>query len=128
MFTMAPPPDRRMAGTACFMPRKTPLALTFMMESHSVVLVTSEPEEPLMPALFTRMSSRPEAATASRATAPPRPPPAAAGRGSGSPGPRARGVAPGGGPGAAVAGDLGRPLLAGRLAQVGDDHGGALAC
>jgi hypothetical protein len=35
------------------------LVMMRMMESHSVVLVTSEPEEPLMPALFTRMSSRP---------------------------------------------------------------------
>jgi hypothetical protein len=59
MLTMAPPPDCRIAGTACFMPRKTPLALTFMMLSHDGVLVVSGSDEPLMPALFTRMSSRP---------------------------------------------------------------------
>jgi hypothetical protein len=38
MFTMDPPPLFRMAGTACFMPRKTPLALMFISRSHAAVL------------------------------------------------------------------------------------------
>src|SRR5262249_1181145 len=34
IFTMEPPPPCRMAGTACFMPRKTPLALMLMSVSQ----------------------------------------------------------------------------------------------
>ena len=34
MFTIEPPPARRMAGMAVFMPRKTPLAFTFMRASQ----------------------------------------------------------------------------------------------
>src|SRR5687768_17301006 len=30
MFTIEPPPTSRIFGMACFMPRKTPLALTFI--------------------------------------------------------------------------------------------------
>src|SRR5215475_1935788 len=63
MFTMDPPPPCRMAGTACFMPRKTPLALMLMRVSQCVVLRVSRSNEPLMPALFTRMSRRPYAPT-----------------------------------------------------------------
>src|SRR5499425_995965 len=63
MFTMDPPPPCRMAGTACFMPRKTPLALMLMRVSQCVVLRVSRSYEPLMPALFTRMSRRPYAPT-----------------------------------------------------------------
>jgi hypothetical protein len=59
MLTMAPPPDWRMAGTACFMPRNTPLAFTPMIVSHDFVLCVSGSCEPLIPALLTRMSSRP---------------------------------------------------------------------
>src|SRR5437867_7251267 len=61
MLTMAPPPPCRMAGTACFMPRNTPLALMFRRVSHADVLRVSGSWEPLIPALFTRMSSRPKA-------------------------------------------------------------------
>src|SRR5215510_6908595 len=63
MFTMDPPPPCRMAGTACFMPRKTPLALMLMRVSQCVVLRVSRSYEPLIPALFTRMSTRPYAPT-----------------------------------------------------------------
>src|SRR5215471_3980974 len=63
MFTMDPPPRWRMAGTACFMPRKTPLALMLMRVSQWVVLRVSRSYEPLIPALFTRMSRRPYAPT-----------------------------------------------------------------
>src|SRR5262247_4232642 len=52
-----------MAGTACFMPRKTPFALMLMSVSHAVVLRVSGSWEPLMPALFTRTSRRPKAPT-----------------------------------------------------------------
>src|SRR5215469_12665791 len=41
MLTMAPPPVRCMAGMACFMPRNTPLAFTFMIVSHAAVLMVS---------------------------------------------------------------------------------------
>src|SRR5215471_2318866 len=58
MFTMDPPPPCRMAGTACFMPRKTPLALMLMRVSQCVVLRVSRSYEPLIPASFTRMSRR----------------------------------------------------------------------
>src|SRR5215813_6807294 len=60
MFTMDPPPPCRMAGTACFMPRKTPLALMLMRVSQCVVLRVSRSYEPLIPALFTRISRRPQ--------------------------------------------------------------------
>src|SRR5262252_7687619 len=60
MFTMDPPPRWRMAGTACFMPRKTPLALMLMRVSQCVVLRVSRSYEPLIPALFTRISRRPQ--------------------------------------------------------------------
>ena len=38
MFTMDPPPPFRMTGTACFMPRKTLLALMSISRSHAAVL------------------------------------------------------------------------------------------
>src|SRR6266436_2123741 len=66
MLTMAPPPPCRMAGTACFMPRNTPLALMLMRVSHADVLRVSGSCDPLIPALFTRMSSRPKAPVAVR--------------------------------------------------------------
>src|SRR2546422_864110 len=63
MLTMAPPPASRIAGTACFMPRKTPFAFTFMRVSQAAVLVVSGSNVPLIPALFTRSSSFPKAVT-----------------------------------------------------------------
>ncbi len=63
MFTIAPPPAARMAGTACFMPRNTPFAFTFMSVSQAEVLSVSGSNVPLMPALFTRRSSLPNAVT-----------------------------------------------------------------
>src|SRR5215470_6538508 len=63
MLTMEPPPAARIAGTACFMPRKTPLAFTFRSVSQADVLSVSGSNVPLMPALLTRMSSLPNADT-----------------------------------------------------------------
>ena len=60
MLTMAPPPASRMAGTACFMPRNTPLAFTLRSASQADVLSVSGSNVPLIPALFTRRSSLPE--------------------------------------------------------------------
>src|SRR5262249_23032518 len=63
MLTMEPPPAARIAGTACFMPRKTPLAFTFRSVSQADVLSVSGSNVPLMPALLTRMSILPNADT-----------------------------------------------------------------
>src|SRR5215813_6140211 len=63
MLTMEPPAAARIAGTACFMPRKTPLAFTFRSVSQADVLSVSGSKVPLMPALLTRMSSLPNADT-----------------------------------------------------------------
>src|SRR5437762_708831 len=52
-----------MAGMACFMPRKTPLAFTFMRVSQATVLMVSGSNVPLIPALFTRTSSFPNPPT-----------------------------------------------------------------
>src|SRR4029434_2862170 len=101
MFTMAPPPACRMAGAACFMPRKTPLALTPMMLSHDAVLVVSGSDEPLTPALVTQMA-RSLGAPVGGADAP-------------LPLGLAGAVEPREARLAAVGGDLGRHLLAGRL-------------
>src|SRR6516165_10595249 len=43
MFTMDPPPARRIAGMACFVPKNTPFAFTAMMRSQSASLVSSIP-------------------------------------------------------------------------------------
>src|SRR5262245_25529304 len=64
MFTMAPPPASRMAGTAYFMPRNTPLAFTPISASQAAVLVMSGSNVPLIPALLTSRSSFPNAVTA----------------------------------------------------------------
>ena len=63
MFTMAPPPLSRMTGMANFIPRKTPLALTFMRASQAAVLSMSGSNVPLMPALLTSTSTVPKAET-----------------------------------------------------------------
>src|SRR2546426_2317707 len=64
MLTMAPPPASRMAGTAYFMPRKTPLAFTLISASQAAVLVMSGSNVPLIPALLTTRSSLPNPVTA----------------------------------------------------------------
>src|SRR5437867_2972926 len=63
MLTMAPPPACRMAGTACFIPRKTPLAFTSMRVSQAAELSVSGSNVPLMPALLTRTWSLPKLTT-----------------------------------------------------------------
>src|SRR5262245_10808022 len=63
MLTMEPPPASRIAGTECFMPRKTPLAFTFRSLSQADGLSVSGSNVPLIPALLTRMSSLPNADT-----------------------------------------------------------------
>ena len=60
MFTMEPPPARRMAGIACLVPRKTPRALTAMTRSQSSTVRSSIGTRGMtMPALLIRMSSLP---------------------------------------------------------------------
>src|SRR5262249_37527304 len=59
MLMMEPPPDARIAGSAHFVPRNTPLTLTAMMRSHSVSLVSSIRARKRMPALLTRTLSLP---------------------------------------------------------------------
>src|SRR5262252_5877611 len=51
MFTIEPPPARRMAGMACFVPKNTPFAFTAMMRSQSASVVSSIPLRSTMPAL-----------------------------------------------------------------------------
>src|SRR3989442_3558116 len=63
LLTMAPPPACRMAGTACFIPRKTPLAFTSMRVSQAAELSVSGSNVPLMPALLTRTWSLPKLTT-----------------------------------------------------------------
>src|SRR5260370_478779 len=41
MLTIEPPPERRMAGIACLVPRKTPLAFTAITWSHSATVRSS---------------------------------------------------------------------------------------
>ena len=60
MFTIEPPPARRMAGIACFVPRNTPLAFTAITWSHSATVRSSIGTRGMtMAALLMRMSSRP---------------------------------------------------------------------
>src|SRR2546425_3646818 len=63
MLTMAPPPAWRMAGPACFIPRKTPLAFTSMRVPQAAELSVSGSNVPLMPALLTRTWSLPKPPT-----------------------------------------------------------------
>src|SRR5215510_8041655 len=60
MFTIEPPPARRSAGMAAFVPRKTPLAFTSMTRSHSAAVVSSSRPAPPTPALLTSTSSFPK--------------------------------------------------------------------
>ena len=67
MFTMDPPPARRMAGMACLVPRNTPLAFTAITRSHSASVRSSMGTRGItMAALLIRMSSRPCRSTAVR--------------------------------------------------------------
>ncbi len=60
MFTIEPPPARRMAGIACLVPRNTPLALTAITWSHSATVRSSIGLRGItMAALLIRMSSLP---------------------------------------------------------------------
>src|SRR5262245_15510319 len=60
MFTIEPPPARRSAGMAAFVPRKTPLAFTSMTRSHSAAVVSSSRPAAPTPALLTSTSSFPK--------------------------------------------------------------------
>ena len=60
---MAPPPAFSISGMACFMPRKTPLALMSISRSQASVLRWSVSPLPLIPALLTKMSNFPYLAT-----------------------------------------------------------------
>ena len=65
MFTIEPPPALRISGIATLVPRKTPFALTFITSSHCCTGVSAIGfQSPLMPALFTRTSRRPNLSTA----------------------------------------------------------------
>jgi hypothetical protein len=60
MFTIEPPPARRIAGMAYLVPRNTPLALTAITRSHSSAVRSSiETRGMTMAALLIRMSSLP---------------------------------------------------------------------
>src|SRR5262249_34583722 len=60
MFTIEPPPARRISGIAYLVPRKTPLALTAMTRSHSAAVRSSIGTRGItIAALLIRMSSRP---------------------------------------------------------------------
>src|SRR5436309_531160 len=60
IFTIEPPPARRMAGIAYFVPRNTPLAFTAITRSHSAAVRSSIATRGMtIAALLTRMSSRP---------------------------------------------------------------------
>jgi hypothetical protein len=64
MLMIEPPPARRIAGIACFVPRKTPLTLTAMMRSQSSSDVSSIFDRKRMPALLTSTFSLPYELTA----------------------------------------------------------------
>src|SRR5277367_4548498 len=62
ILTIEPPPAAFMIGTANFMPRKTPRALTAISRSQAAVSKRSSTALPLNPASLTRMSSLPYSA------------------------------------------------------------------
>jgi hypothetical protein len=60
MFTIEPPPARRMAGMAYFVPRNTPLALTAITRSQSAAVRSSMGTRGMViAALLIRMFSMP---------------------------------------------------------------------
>ena len=61
MLTMDPPPALRMAGTANFMPSKTPFWLTSVILFHNSRLVASNPAMSNTPALLISTCSPPNA-------------------------------------------------------------------
>ena len=65
MLTIDPPPALFISGTAHFVPRNTPLALTSMIWSQSSVGMSKSWCLRDMPALFTKISSLPYLAAAS---------------------------------------------------------------
>src|SRR5882724_4437114 len=60
MLMIDPPPARRMAGMAAFVPRNTPLALMSIVRVQSSTVVSSIRPHPPMPALLTRTFSAPK--------------------------------------------------------------------
>ena len=60
MFTMAPPPLRRMCGMVARQPRNTPVRFTPRTRCHCSRLVSSAVPLPSIPALFTSTSMLPE--------------------------------------------------------------------
>src|SRR2546428_4973704 len=60
MWTIEPPPARRMAGMAALLPRNTPVALTSITRCHSSSGVSSTRRAALMPALLTSTLSLPK--------------------------------------------------------------------
>ena len=55
MLIMDPLPARRIAGSACLVPQKTPVILTAMIWSRSSSVVSSMRLRIEMPALFTKI-------------------------------------------------------------------------
>jgi len=70
MFTIAPPPLRRMAGMACLLASIMPVTLTRMTCSQSASSTSTTVPRPPIPTLLSRMSSRPHRRTASSTMAP----------------------------------------------------------
>ena len=68
-LTIDPPPACFIASTACLVPRNTPREFTAISWSHASVSSMSVTALPLMPALFTRMSSFPYFCTVASTTA-----------------------------------------------------------
>ena len=59
MFTIDPPPVRRMTGVTNFVPKNAPFACTASTRSQSCSDVCSKSNEARIPALFTSTSRRP---------------------------------------------------------------------
>src|SRR5512132_1971200 len=70
MFTMLPPPLSRIAGTAARVNRKAAPRSASMTSSQASSAIFHTTASRLMPALFTRMSSRPKRATVSMTARP----------------------------------------------------------
>ena len=62
MFTIEPPPFSFMKGMACLMPQKTPWTFTETTELKTSIGISTMEIRFVIPALFTRTSSRPSAA------------------------------------------------------------------
>src|SRR6266568_1254759 len=62
MLTIAPPPESRIAGAQCFMPKSGPVRLTASVRFHASTVVLTMPWRAIVPALLTRMCKPPNAA------------------------------------------------------------------